>query len=202
MNFSFKSRFYLEGVVVVGALCGLVFLGWFLFGRIVAAAQEVNAAQKELIQLEGEQRQISEISKEYEEVKNSLPALDQLLLSREDRLPFIVQVERLAEEASVTHVIEAVAEQASATSLQKDKDAGGKIQPAVVFNINIFGDFSYALHFISLLENGYYYLTVEKLQISRAAGSGSFAGIKGVPPPGKDDVKMQVSVKVYTSLSR
>lgn len=189
--------------MVVCALCGFVFLAWLLFGYIAAAAAEVNAAQKELAQLDGEQRQASEMSKEYEEVKSSISSLDQLLLSGEDKLPFIMLVERLAQETSVTHVIEAVVESVPATFSQKDKSAPReKTRPAVIFNINVFGDFSRVFRFISLLENGPYYLTLETVQISRAAGSGSFSGIKGAPALEKDDVKAQLSVKVYASLSR
>lgn len=191
MSFSVRHKLYIQAIAFVCALSGFAYLGWLLFGYITAAAEEAATAQKELAQLDAEQRQISEIAKEYEEVKPALPSLERLLLPREEKLSFIMLVERLVKEAGIAHIIDTV-EDVSAASSAKTKG-----QDAVVFNINVRGEFSRVMRFAYLLENDQYYLTLEKIHITRATESVPLLDENGAPLSVKDAVKMQLSVKVY-----
>lgn len=189
MSLSLKSKFSLQAAFLLCVFCGFVFLSWFLFGYVTEARDRVRAAQTELGQLDAEQRQISDISREHEEIAPLVPELESTLLPREDKLAFIMLVERLAQEAGVLHVIEAVSEETAKGATRQQKES-------LVFNINVFGGFSSALRFMYFLENTHYYLTLEKVQITQGGVPPSSAGSGALP--GKDDVKVQLSVRVYT----
>ncbi len=191
MSISAPQKFYMQTALLVCALFGFAYLGWFLFGRITAAAEAARAAQYELAQLDAQQRQISEIAKEYEEVKPNLPFLERLLLPREEKLPFIMLVERLVQETGIAHIIDTV-EDVSASGGTK---ANG--QNAIVFNINVRGEFSRVMRFVYLLENERYYLSLKKVSIARATEAVPILDANGAPLSAKDAVKMQLSVKVY-----
>jgi outer membrane murein-binding lipoprotein Lpp len=172
-----ENRFYLQMALLACALGGCLFLGWYVFGYVSEASAQVSEIQQELAQLEAEQKQVSQISREYEDAKQFIPELDRMLLEAHNKLAFIVLVERLAGSAGVAHVIEAV----SGTEPQE--------QEGVAFNINVSGDFPSVLRFVYLLENSTYYLTMEKLHVTRGA-VGQAAGAR-------DDVKAQLFLRVF-----
>lgn len=191
MNLSYRGKFYAYLGVTACCVGGLVFLSWVLFGMITDVGARIGNAKEELVSLTMKQEQIGTITKEYETVRDLLPALDAMLLPRAEKLRFIMMVEELAKRAGVQHAIEA-AEDAPAGK----KDAGA---PATsFFNITVYGGFPRALQFMYLLESAPVYLSIDKAQIGNAGGSASAQLGKDAPPLSKNDVKMQLSVKVYT----
>lgn len=193
MNVSLKSKFSLQAVFLLCILSGFIFLSWYTFGYVAQARERVRVAQAELGQLDAEQREISEISRAYDEIEPLVTELERVLLLQEDKLAFIMLVERLAKEVGVLHVIEAV-------SKETEKDQKRQQNESLVFNINIFGGFSKTLQFMYLLENTDYYVTLEKIQITQGVlpVKGSSSGAL----PGKDDVKAQLAVRVYTQTQK
>lgn len=190
MSLSYRGKFYIYLGVTACCIGGLVFLAWFLFGMITDADTRVLDAKRELLALAMKQEQMGTITKEYETVRDLLPTLDDMLLPRSEKLQFIMLVEELAARAGVRHVIEAV----------DDAQTGKKDAPVLAttsFNVTVYGSFPHALQFIYLLESAKTYLSIERAQIANAGG-GVFGAKKDTSPLSKDDVKVQLSVKVYT----
>lgn len=191
MNISYRGKFYMYLGVTVCCVGGLVFLAWFLFGMITDADTRVLDAKRELLSLTMKQEQMGSITKEYETVRELLPALDDMLLPRSEKLEFIMLVEELAARAGVYHVIEAV----------DDVQTGKKDAPVPAttsFNITVYGSFPHALQFMYLLESAKTYLSIERIQITNAGGGIPTVVNKEVVPLSKNDIKAQLSVKVYT----
>lgn len=187
MTFSYKNRLYTQ----IGSLVALVgasaWASLFLFGLITQADATLSDAQKELASLSVRQEQIASLAKEYEGAYNLFAPLKERLLPREERLRFIMLVEQLAREAGVLHEISAADDALVGTTQEA---------PLLFFNISVSGEFPSALRFIYLLEHSQYYLGVEKAQIVQGGG---LAGRKREEVPvSPDDVKVQLSVKVYT----
>lgn len=191
MNLSYRGKFYLYLGITICCVGGLIFLSWFLFGMIAKEGSRILDAKRELASLSMKREQIGMITKEYETVRDLLPALDAMLLPRTEKLQFIMMVEELAERVGVQHVIEAADDAPPAK-----KDA--PVIPTTFFNITVYGSFPQALQFLYVLENAQTYLSVDKVQITNAGGSiGAQIG-KNILTLSKNDVKMQLSVKVYT----
>ncbi|MCR4322760.1 MAG: hypothetical protein NUV61_01590 [Candidatus Azambacteria bacterium] len=176
----------------IGILIGLMALSaWgsmFLFALITQADTLVGDAQKELASLSIRQEQITTIAKEYESAHALFAPLEERLLPREERLRFIMLVEGLAAEAGVVHEI-STADDTSAASTEK-------ALPVLYFNITLSGGFPNILRFIYLLEHSRYYLGVQKAQVIQ--GGGTAAPRKNGTMSSPDDVKAQLSIKVYT----
>lgn len=190
MNISYKGKFYTYLGVTACSVGGLVFLAWFLFGMITDEGMSILDAKRELASLTMKQEQIGTITKEYETVRDLLPSLDAMLLSRIEKLQFIMMVEDLAARAGVQHVIEA----ADDGQVGK-KDAA--VLPTTFFNITVYGSFPNVMRFMYLLETAQTYLSIDKLQITGAGSGATMQVRKDAPPLSKNDVKAQLSVKVY-----
>ena len=187
MTFSYKNKLYAQIGLLV-ALMGVNAWGsLFLFGFITRTNATLRDAHKELASLSVRQEQIASLAKEYDGAYELFTPLADRLLSREERLQFIMLVEQLAQEAGVSHEI----------------SAGDDVLPVgtakefspLYFNIAVSGSFPNTLRFMYLLEHSRYYLGIEKAQI--VLGGLASAKKEGtVSSP--DDVKMQLSVRVYT----
>lgn len=191
MTLSYRGKFYVYLGAAICCVGILLFLSWFLFGMITEAGARIMDAKREVRSLAVKQEQMGAITKEYETVRNLLPALDDMLLSRAEKLRFIMLVEDLASRAGVHHVIEAADDAAPA---KKDAPA----PPTTFFNITVYGSFPNTLKFLYLLESAEIYLSADKLQITHAGGGVVAKGMNESFPLAKDDVKMQLSVKAYT----
>jgi len=172
MNLSSKNKIYFIVIFFLLVLAGLGLLSRFLFGLIVEEGNKIKTIQSESMSLNQQRSQINDISKEYENIKDTVSGLDQHLLKADDKLGFIILIEDLARRASVQHLL----------------DISNNNEGEVIFsNINAFGSFSNVLKFIYLLENSNYYLSIEKIQLTGGSSANS-----------EDLVKAQMSVKVYT----
>lgn len=192
MNVSYRGKFYIYVGVTVCCIGGLVFLAWFLFNMITAADASILDAKQEVLSLAAKQGQMGAITKGYDTVHDLLPALDDMLLPHDDKLQFIMRVEDLAARAGVYHVIEAADD---AQSAKKDSVA----HATTPFNIEIYGSFPNVLRFVYLLESEKTYLSVDRMQIMRMDGGSIPSQSKNETITlGKDDVKAQLSVSVYT----
>lgn len=185
MILSARNKLYLAMILMAAltALCG--FAAWYAFGLIVKESDEVVKLQTEQSLIDRQRGQLSEMTKNYDAMKDFIPQLDSVLLDVNDKLEFIMLVERLSAQASVDHVIEAVG---GATAV---KPAGAE---TVKFNINIIGDFPNILKFIYTLENAPYYVNIERIQLSSDGSKFS----SGQSLPGTGGVKAQMLVKVYS----
>lgn len=194
-----KSKFYLEISVSVCIFLAFAWLGWFFFGMVDEEAQRITASQNDLAQLDAQQRQISDVSNQYNDAKNTLSRAEGLLLPEQDKLSFIKLVEQLSQETSVTHIINTVVEPSPDATSQSAARA-----PGIVFNINVLGDFPNLLRFIYLLENGPYYVTLERVQMTggAAAPAPSQAQDNSEAPQSKNPVAMQLSAKVFSSFAQ
>lgn len=187
MTFSYKNKLYMQ-IGSLGALIGVsAWASLFLFGLITQADATLSDAQKELASLSIRQEQIASLAKEYDGAHKLFAPQKERLLPREERLLFIMLVEQLAKEAGVLHEISAADDAPAGTT---------KESLPIFFNISVSGEFPAALRFIYFLEYSQYYLGIEKAQI--AQGGGLAGRKKGEVPASPDDVKVQLSVKVYT----
>ena len=191
MSISYKGKFYIYAGVTLCCIGALVFLAWFLFGMITDAGARILNAKREALSLVAKQEQMGMITKEYETVRDLLPALDDMLLARSEKLQFIIMVEDLATRAGVHHVIEAADD-----VQQEKKDAS--VPATTFFNITVYGSFPNVLRFMYLLESAETYLSIDKMQIAHAGSGAIGQRSKENVSLGKNDVKMQLSVKVYT----
>lgn len=170
-------------------LIGGGFAIWFVFGLIVGDSEEIVKLQSEQLAIETQRNRFSEMTKEYESLKDSVLRLDSVLLDSNDKLSFIMLVERLSAEALVDHVIEAVA---VPDVSKKEKEPS---EEAIIFNINVAGEFPNVLKFIYALESAPYYVNIERVQLSEGSIKSASSG-QG--PVGPGVVKAQMSVKVYS----
>ncbi|MBI5912902.1 hypothetical protein HY839_00485 [Candidatus Azambacteria bacterium] len=188
MTLSYKNKLYVQigvlGVLIAASAWGSL----FLFGLITQAGTTLRDAQNELALLSIRQEQIATIAKEYEGARELFSPLKERLLPREERLRFIMLVEQLALEAGVLHEIGA------ADDAPVDGTAQGS--SSLHFNITISGSFPSVLRFIYLLENSRYFTAVEKAQVMQ--GGGTMTQKKAVVASSPNDVKAQLTVKVYT----
>ena len=107
MTFSYKNKLYAQIGLLV-ALMGVNAWGsLFLFGFITRTNATLRDAHKELASLSVRQEQIASLAKEYDGAYELFTPLADRLLSREERLQFIMLVEQLAQEAGVSHEISA-----------------------------------------------------------------------------------------------
>lgn len=187
MRLSYKNRLYIQGAVLVVLMAASAWGSLFLFDLITQADVTLYDAQKELASLSIQQEQIATIAKEYEGARTLFAPLEDRLLPREDRLRFIMLVEGLARDAGVAHEITA-ADDASAST--------AKEAPPLYFNITVSGSFPNVLRFMYLLEHSQYYLNGEKAQVMQ--GGGIPGAKKTATVSSSDDVRAQISVKVYT----
>lgn len=191
MSLSYRGKFYVYLGVTICCVGGLVFLAWFLFGMITDAGTRILDAKRELASLTMKQAQMGAITKEYETVRDLLPMLDEMLLPRAEKLQFIMLVEELAARVGIHHVIEAVDD---ANTGKKD----APVPPTTSFNITVYGSFPRTLQFMYLLESAKTYLSIERVQITNAGGSVPMQAQGDAIFLSKSDVKVQLSVKVYT----
>ena len=187
MTLSYKNKLYVQIGVLVALMVAHAWGGLFLFGLITQADTTVSDAQKELASLFIRQEQIISIAKEYEGARQLFAPLEERLLSREERLRFIMLVEQLAQKAGVFHEIGAADEEPIVSS------AHGS--PSLYFNIIISGNFPNVLRFMYFLENSRYYAAVEKAQITHSGGIAAQKKEGVIFSP--NDVKAQLTVKAY-----
>lgn len=182
---SYKQKFLITIVVLISILGGLVFLGYTLFTYIADSGDSVRSSRDDLALLLAKKKQVVDISKEYDAVKDAVPLLDEALLRKNDTLSFIILVESLAAETNITHKVEAVVESGVAS---------GKGLPAVLFNLNLIGGFSDVLKFIYLIENAKPYASLQSVQISAGA-----TGLQNQSASlSSRAVTARTSIKVYT----
>lgn len=182
---SYKQRFLITITIVISVLGGLVFLGYTLFTYIADSGDSVRSSRDDLALLLAKKKQVVDISKEYDAVKDAIPSLDESLLHKNDTLSFIMLVENLAAETNVTHKVEAVVENGVAS---------GKGLPAALFNLNLIGGFGDVLKFIYLIENAKPYASLQSVQISADASGSQNQGASFSPQA----ITAQTSIKVYT----
>lgn len=189
MTLSHKNKLYVQIGALVALMAAHAWGSLFLFGLITQADMALGDAQKELASLSIRQEQIVSIAKEYEGAQQLFAPLKEHLLLPKERLRFIMLVEQLAAEAGVLHEISAADEAPVAATAQG--------LPLLYFNITISGSFPNVLRFMYLLENSQYYSAIEKMQVTH--GGSLAAQQKTGTAASPDDVKAQLTVKVYTS---
>jgi len=183
---SYKNKFYLHITIIILIFGGLVFGSWYLFGLISQTAEgKIQDLQKDLSLVDAQIKRANEIFEEYERAKESAPILDASLLKWEGRLQFIILVEQLAKQTGVSHEIEAI------ESGREEKLKNGENE--ILFNVNITGSFPQVLSFVYLLENSRYYLTVDRLRITRTAGARN-----QVTQQLSGEIKAQMLIKIYS----
>ncbi len=182
---SYKQKFLITITIVISILTGLAFLGYTFFTYIQDSETAIYASRDDIALLLAKKKQVADISKEYDSVKNAIPLLDEALLHKNDTLSFIILVEKLATETNVSHKVEAVVE---------DSTANGKGLPTALFNLNLTGRFSDVLKFIYLIENAKPYASLQSVQIT--------TGTSGVQRPetefSSQEITAHTSIKVYT----
>lgn len=188
MTFSSKNKLYAQIGLFVALMGSNAWGSLFLFGLITQADTTLRDAQNELASLSIRQEQIATIAKEYDGAQEIFASLTDHLLPREERLRFIMLVEQLAQKAGVFHEISAA----------DDAPAAGNVKSSspLYFNIGISGSFPSVLRFMYLLENSRYFTAVEKVQVTQGGGLAAQKKEGVVSSP--DDVKTQLTVKVYT----
>lgn len=171
MNLSLRKKFYLSIFIFIAAVAGLCFLPWYVFGLIIEEGDKIQSVQSETVTLNKQRARINELMKEYERVGESSLRLEQSLLSSSDKLKFILLIEELARDTNLEHLL----------------DVAGADPEAAYFNISVFGSFDNVLKFIYLLENAPYYISVQKIQIT-----------KGSAKDGSSIVRAQMFIKVFS----
>jgi len=185
----------MEVALLACALLALSWLSWFAFGMVNSESQRITVSQEALAQLDSEQKQISDATAQYNDAKDALAAAQGLLMkdTYENKLTFIQLVEQFSQKTEVAHIINTVVESTVGTSNTSAVSA-----PGVVFNINVSGDFPNLMRFIYLLENGPYYLTLDRVQMTGGGPPSSTTTQDSEVPAPIDPVAMQLSVKVFT----
>lgn len=171
MNLSLRKNFYLSIFIFIAAVAGLCFSPWYVFGLIIEEGDKIQSVQSETVTLNKQRARINELVKEYERVDESALQLEQSLLSSPDKLKFILLIEELARDTNLEHLL----------------DVAGADPEAAYFNISAFGSFNNVLKFIYLLENAPYYISVQKIQIT-----------KGSAKDGSSIVRAQMFIKVFS----
>lgn len=188
MTLSTKNKLYLAILLMAAliALCG--FAAWYAFGLVVKESDKIAKLQSEQSLADRQRGQLSEMTKNYDAVKDLIPQLDSVLLGADEKLQFIMLIERLSAQASVDHVIEAVGGVAPVAGKSTGADP-------IKFNINITGDFPNVLKFIYALESSPYYVNIERVQLS---GDGTKFSPGQLSASGSGGVKAQMLVRVYS----
>lgn len=171
MKLTLPQKFYLNIAIFFMVVAGLCFLPWYIFGLIIEEGNKIRSVQSETVTLNKQRARINELMKEYERVDESALQLELSLLSSSDKLKFILLIEELARDTNVEHML----------------DVAGADPEAAYFNISSFGSFSNVLKFIYLLENAPYYISIQKIQIT-----------KGSAKDGSNIVRAQMLIKVFT----
>ena len=190
MNLSYRKKFFVHVLLIALFLSAAGFGGWVLFGRVVGAGEAIALTKDQLAALKKEQEQVGELTKRHEHVKRLMSSLENPFFALDDKLSLVLLIERVAQEASVYHGINAVQESVSSSS-----DEG-----ALSLNMSVGGSFPNVLKFIYLLEHSEYYVAVQTAQISRAEGGGAgFSRLEGREDAvlGKNDVRVQLALRVY-----
>lgn len=185
MNMSYKQKFLVTITIVITLLGGLIYLSYVLFNFINESGASIRSSRDELALLLAKKKQIVDISKEYDTVKDAIPLLNEALLHKNDTLSFIVLVEKIAAQTNVKHKVEAVVDSGATEA---------KGLPYQLFNLNLTGNFNDVLKFIYFIENEKPYASLQSIQIN--------AGVSGTQ--NKDvslspfSVTARTSIKVYT----
>ncbi|MEK7519937.1 MAG: hypothetical protein AAB581_01690 [Patescibacteria group bacterium] len=176
------TRFYRDATVAALACAGLSFAAWFAFGLVLTAHEKVMDIKRNIATLSAKQGKATGILNEYERAQEDIARATSVLLDRNDKLTFIIMVERLAAEYGVTHIIQAVEGDA--------QDATGK-KDHITFSLGVSGSFAQVLKFTQALEYTEYYAAANSVHMFTASGKG------GSAVGTTDEVRAQLSLRVY-----
>jgi len=192
MNLPFQKKLILFSGL---GLIGLFLFGWLgaypLFNKIRAASQEYLSNQETLIKLNQRESLAKELEKDYQEREDDLAELAEVLLTSEETVGFISNLEIITQKTNNFFEIKTISPYAPLTDDEE--------RPFLNFQISLWGDFGSLLLFLANLENNpyppYRLVEIDNLTIQRLA-------VKDLArfdfPLKAGDLETILSIKIYT----
>ncbi len=147
------------GGVVIACLATLFFVISFFLTRVQSASHDLSRGKEEMVNWQKKKQKISDLEGEYKEIQSGFAKIDKNFLEKDDFLPFILTLEKIARESDNNYGNRLISE-----SSKEDAKSGW---PTAQFQITLKGDFSNLLKFLTYLENMPYIIEMTDLMIQR-----------------------------------
>lgn len=168
MTLKFDKK-YISSVFFIGLSLILIFLVVFpLINKIKENSQQLIKGKEEKVSFAEEKKNLHDFRNVYEKISPDLEKSGGLFFTEETptEFEFINFLEKTAADCGVSIKISSVA----------SKQDGGNSSSLLTSNLNISGSFNGLFKFIEKLENGFYLIEIEDLNIRKTAKSDSSEG--------------------------